>query len=61
MYLLLEVVDFYGLTAAWTRLLAGSATIMLPAAVFAFFDRPLRDGLQRILAGRKATARATGA
>lgn len=60
MYFVLDMVDFYGLTAAWSRLLAGSATILLPAAVFAFYDRPLRDGLQRILAGRKATARATG-
>jgi len=61
MLMLLRAVDYYGTTGAWTRLLAGTATILVPAAVFAWYDRPLRDGLQRVMAGRKATARATGA
>ena len=61
MLTLLRAVDYYGTTGAWTRLLAGTATILVPAAVFAWYDRPLRDGLQRVMAGRKATARATGA
>ena len=54
--LFLEWVDFYGAEGHWARLMAGSATVILPAAVAAWFDPRVREGAQRVLAGRRATA-----
>lgn len=58
--LFLRWVDFYGMEGHWPRLLLGSLTVMLPAALVAWFDPRVREGVQRLLAGRRAATDAPG-
>lgn len=58
--LFLRWVDFYGAEGHWPRLLLGSLTVMLPAALLAWFDPRVRESLRGLRAGQGAAAGAPG-
>lgn len=55
MYALLQSVDYFGAGGELARLVVGSATIILPALLWASSDTGIRTGIRRIVAARSNT------